>query len=104
VYAEPFYYDLDKLSYEQMRFTKAFCILSVYEVGCQTGLIRQQYKDMCVTWHHVTIIINAANKHAQFCGVARLIHWSMALIFFFQVIKPLGVSQSPSQSFSLTAH
>ncbi len=60
--------------------------------------------DMCVTWQHVMIIIYTANEHAQFCGIARLIHWSMTLIFFFQGIKPLGVSQSPIWSFSLMAH
>jgi hypothetical protein len=53
VYAEPFYYGLDKLSYEQMHCTNAFCILSVHEVGCQNGLIPQQFKDMCMTLQHV---------------------------------------------------
>ncbi len=69
-------------------------MLSVYETGCQTRLICQWFKDMCTTWQHVTIMIYTANKHAQFCRIARLIHWSMALIFFFQdinlVLKPLS--------------
>ncbi len=45
-----------------------------------------------------------ANEHAQLCGAARSIHWSMASIFFFQSIKPCVVSHYPSQSVSLTAH
>jgi hypothetical protein len=101
------YYGQDNVcfcSHKQMHFTNAFCILSVYEICCQTGLIHQWFKDMCTNWQHVTIKIYTAKKLAQFCGVARLIHWSMALIFFFQGMKPLGVSQSPSQSFSLMAH
>ncbi len=37
MYAEPFYYGLDKFSHEQTHFTNAFCILSVREVGYQTA-------------------------------------------------------------------
>jgi hypothetical protein len=37
VYAEPFYYGLDKLSHEQTHCANAFCILSVHEVGYQTA-------------------------------------------------------------------
>ncbi len=73
-------------------------------MGCQTGLIRQQFKDMCATWQHVMIIIYTANEHAQFCGIVRSINWSMASILFFQGIKPCVVSHYPSQSVSLTAH
>ncbi len=46
-----------------------------------------------------------SHEHAQLCGIARSIHWSMASIFFFQSIKPCVVqSHYPSQSVSLTAH
>jgi hypothetical protein len=35
---------------KQTHCTNAFCILSVHEIGYQTGLIHQRFKDMCVTW------------------------------------------------------
>jgi hypothetical protein len=53
VYAQPFYYGLDKLSYEQMHCTNPFGSLSVHEVGCQIGLICQWFKDMCTTLQHL---------------------------------------------------
>jgi hypothetical protein len=87
-----------------MHFTNAFCILSDHEIGCQTGLIRQRFKDMCTTRQHVTIIICAANEHAQFCGVARSIHVEYGIDVLFSRYKPCGVSQYPSQSVSLTVH
>ncbi len=77
--------------------------MSVHEIGCQIRLICQWFKDMCTNRQHI-MIIYTANEHAQFCDIARLIHWSMASIIFFQGIKPRGVGQSPSQLVSLTAH
>ncbi len=59
---------------------------------------------MCRTWQHVMIIIYTANEHAQFCGVAKSIHWSIPSIFFFQGIKPCVVSHYTSQSVSLMVH
>ncbi len=81
-----------------------FFILFVHEIGCQTGLICQWFKDMCATWQHVTIIICAAYEHAQFYGIARLIHVEYGIDVLFPRYKAHGVSQYPSQSVSLTAH
>ncbi len=51
-----------------------------------------------------TILFYLANEHAQFCGIARLIHVEYGINVLFLRYKPHGVSQSPSQSVSLTAH
>ncbi len=51
-----------------------------------------------------TIVIYVANEHAQFCGITRSIHVEYGIDVFFLRCKPCGVSQSPSQSFPLTAH
>jgi hypothetical protein len=73
-------------------------------MGCQTRLIHQRFKDMCASWRHVTIIIWAANEHAQFCGIARSIHVEYGIDVLFPRYKPCGVSQYPSQLSSLTTH
>ncbi len=66
--------ELGSLQHKQNAFYKCFWILSLHEIGCQTKLIHQRFKDMRATWWHVMIIIYTANEHAQFCGIARLIH------------------------------
>ncbi len=91
-------------SHKQMHCTNAFCMLSVHEIGYQTGLIHQRFKDMCATWQHVTIIIDTANEHAQFCGIVRSIHVEYGIDLLFLRYTPCGVSHYPSQSISLTAY
>jgi hypothetical protein len=80
-----------------MHFTNAFCILSVHEIGCHSGLIRQWFENICATWQHVTIIIFPANEHAQFCGIARAIQVEYGIDILFPMYKPCGVSQYSSQ-------
>jgi hypothetical protein len=38
---------------------------------------------MCATWPHVTIAIHAANEHAQFPGIVRMIHMECGINFPF---------------------
>ncbi len=107
MYAEPFI--MVRTSYALTAISKhilqmLFALLSVYEIGCQTGLIHQRFKDMCATWRHVIIIICAANEHAQFCGITRLIHVEYSIDVLFPRYKLHGVSQYSSRSVSLMAH
>jgi hypothetical protein len=67
-----------------MHFTNAFFILSVHKISCQTGLIHQQFKNMYLTWQHVTIIIGADNEHAHSVAFQGQSMGSMASMFFVQ--------------------
>jgi hypothetical protein len=59
---------------------------------------------MCTAWPHVAIIIHATNEHAQFCGIARMIHMKDTINFLFPrlqatrskpVTKPVSFFDGP---------
>ena len=43
-----------------------------------------------MTWPHITIEINTANEHGQFCGIARAIHMQDSIDFLLPWLETSG--------------